>query len=275
MKFLDKIENIDRRLIYLAVILAVILPLLFPVGMDVQVTKPVEDIYNYVEELPDESIIWMGFDYTNSTRTECDAQTIAFLHHVFRKNHKVFITSTRPEGNNIAQNVLRKITPLYNKEYGIDYALLGYKPGNQVMMLQICQNVRGLYNTDVYGTPITDLVMMNQVKNAKDIDFFFTSSSNASFDGYVQVVSTQYNIPMGGGSTAVSVPQYYIYIDSGQIVGILGGLKGAAEYEKLIGIKGLATSGMDAQSFVHLFVVILILISNIIYFLKKYLKPQE
>ena len=48
--------------------------------------------------------------------------------------------------------------------------------------------------------------------------------------------------------------------------GLLGGLAGAAEYEKLNGILGLASRGMVSQSFGHVAVVIFILAGNILHF---------
>ena len=53
------------------------------------------------------------------------------------------------------------------------------------------------------------------------------------------------------------------------MVGLLGGLKGAAEYEALIKQKGTATAGMDAQSIAHLLIVLFIVLGNIAYFISK------
>lgn len=266
---LEKIENIDRRYIFLLVFIVVIIPLVKPLKFDVGVSKPVRDIYEFVESLPPKSVIWMGFDYYNSTRTECDAQAIAFLRHVFSKNHRVFVTSVIPDGQGISQNVVTRIASEYDKEYGKDYVILGYKPGTSIVMIQVCQNIRSIYNQDAYGKDLDELPMMNKIKNYKDIAMLFTATDNASFDYYVQVASTQYHIPMAGGSTAVSVPQLYIYINSGQAIGVLGGLKGAAEYEKLIDRKDTATAGMDAQSFVHVLIVLMIIFSNGVYFFQR------
>jgi hypothetical protein len=272
---LKKIENVDRRVIFLLVLIMVIIPLLRPMGMDVQVTPPAQSIYDFVEKLPPGSVIWMGFDYYNTTRTECDAHATAFLRHAFRKDCKVFITCTIPDGNNISQIIAGKVAKEYGKSYGDDYCILGYKPGALILIKQVCDNIRNIYNTDIFGRSINDIPMMARVKNNKDIKMIFTSTDNSSFDEYVKVASTQYGIPMAGGSTAVSVPLLYIYINSGQAMGLLGGLKGAAEYEKLIGKKDTATSGMDAQSFVHLLIVLMLIFSNAVYFAKRRLEKEE
>jgi hypothetical protein len=61
----------------------------------------------------------------------------------------------------------------------------------------------------------------------------------------------------------------YPYIQSGQLVGLLAGMKGAAEYEQMVRRPGLGISGMVAQSSVHVMVVIFIIFANIVYFLEK------
>lgn len=272
---LNKIESVDRRIIFLLVAIMVIIPILWPIGLSVQATKPVINIYNFVETLPEGSVVWVGFDYYNSTRTECDSQAKAFLRHVFRRNCRVMITSTIPDGNSVSQIILSEVAKEYNKEYGKDYVILGYKPGALILIKSVCDNIRGIYTTDVFGNAIGDLPMMNGVRNYKDIKMVFTTTDNASFEEYIKVANTQYQIPTCGGSTAVSVPSLYVYINSGQALGLMGGLKGAAEYEKLINRKDTATSGMDAQSFVHMLIVLMIVFSNIVYFTKKHLDKNE
>ena len=42
----------------------------------------------------------------------------------------------------------------------------------------------------------------------------------------IQQVRTRYNVPIVSGCTAVSAPEYYPYVQSGQLLGLLGGLAG-------------------------------------------------
>jgi hypothetical protein len=58
-------------------------------------------------------------------------------------------------------------------------------------------------------------------------------------------------------------------MQSGQLKGLLGGMAGAAEYEKLRGEKGKATKGMDAQSLAHAFIALCIIAGNIVQWRKR------
>ena len=69
--------------------------------------------------------------------------------------------------------------------------------------------------------------------------------------------------------TAVSVAGCAPYVQSGQIVGVVGGLGGAAEYEKLVDHPGKATAGMGAQSMGHLLILALVILGNIGYISTK------
>src|ERR1041385_5249961 len=64
------------------------------------------------------------------------------------------------------------------------------------------------------------------------------------------------------GCTAVMAPQQYAYLDSGQLSGLLTGMKGAAEYEQLLDAPGQGLIGMSGQSFAHLYILILVVLAN-------------
>jgi hypothetical protein len=59
------------------------------------------------------------------------------------------------------------------------------------------------------------------------------------------------------------------YVKNEQLKGILAGMPGAAEYEALIGIRGIATNGMAAQSYGHIVIVLFIILGNLAYFITQ------
>jgi hypothetical protein len=75
---------------------------------------------------------------------------------------------------------------------------------------------------------------------------------------------------MSTGTTSIQVNEVMPYVSSGQVQGILAGMPGAAEYEALIGVPGIGTSGMDAQSVAHLVIVLFIVLGNIGYFIERH-----
>jgi hypothetical protein len=79
----------------------------------------------------------------------------------------------------------------------------------------------------------------------------------------VDYAQTRYQKKVLAAVTAVMATTYYPYLSSGQFSGLVGGLKGAAEYEELLAKPGLGVKGMEAQSLGHLLLIMLIIIGNL------------
>ncbi len=274
-KFLEIMKNLDRRWVFLFVLLAVIIPLLFPLNLETKTSRPVENIYNYVDRLPEGSVILMSFDFGPSTQIELGPAAEAVARHAFSKNLKIVAISLWPDGVQISKSLLNKVAKEYGKKYGRDYVNLGFKPGGAVTLMSIAGGFSQVFPTDVDGVDIVELPLMNKVKDYSNIDLVVSFSAGApGMKEYVLIVSTQFNVKVAAACTAVSAPEMYPFLNSGQLLGLMGGLKGAAEYEKLIAYHGEARKGMDAQSVVHMVIVLFIVFANIVYFVDEYRKKR-
>ncbi len=270
MRFWEKMEGMDRRWVYLMVGIAVILPFLLPVTLPISITPEARMLYNAVEQLPDSSIVMLVFDYYPSTIAECEPMTTTALHHFFRKDCRVVTLSNIPLGGpSMAETVTRSIAPEYDKVYGVDYVNLGYKANYVAVLSGMGTSIESIFPTDNSGTPLAELPLMDSVKNYDDVAFIFEVADNATADYWVSIVNAQYGTPIGCGVTAVSAPKYYAFVTAGQFVGLLGGMKGAAEYEQLISKPDKAVAGMGAQSMVHLLIIVLVILGNIGYFVNR------
>jgi hypothetical protein len=207
------------------------------------------------------------FDYYPSTIPECQPIAVGALHHFFRKDCKVVTLSNIPLGGpSMAEAVTRAMAEKYDKEYGVDFVNLGYKANYVAVMKGMGQTIESIFPTDNSGTPLSELPLMQTVTNYEDIAFIFEVADNATADYWISIVHAQYGVPMGCGVTAVSAPKYYAFVGSGQLVGLLGGMKGAAEYEILLDEKDDAVTGMSAQSLVHLLIIALVILGNMGFF---------
>ena len=266
-----KIGSIDRRWIFLIIAAVVIVPLIIPVGLPIRPTDTTKNVYDSIEKLPAGSKVLLSVEYSPSTRPENHPMTISILRHLFKNNHKVFITCLWPDGQFMAQDAINQVAKQeFNKTYGIDYVFLGFRPGNEAVVKGIVSNLRKLYTVDVYQKKIDEIPLMNGINNFKDFDFLFSSS--AGFPGtieWVQYASDPTGIPMASGVTSIQVNEVMPYVQAGQMVGVLAGMPGAAEYEALINQKGSATSGMDAQSVAHLVIVLFIILGNVSFFIER------
>lgn len=266
----------DRRYIYLAVGFYVVFPIIVTLKLPISISPEVKRLYDAVEALPDSSVVMLTFDYYPSTLAETEPMSHAALHQLFRKNCKVLTMTTIPLGGpSIAERVTREQAEEYHKVYGVDYVNLGYKANYVAVLKGMGSSIEAIYPTDNSGTPLSQIPMMAHIKNYNDIDFIFVVSDNSIVDYWISIVNAQYGKKIGIGVTAVSAPAYFAYLDSGQLVGMLGGMKGAAEYENLIKKPAAANMGMSAQSLVHLFIIFSVLTGNVIFFMQKKSKSRE
>ncbi len=276
MSIWEKFDNMDRRWIYLMVGLAVVIPFIFPATLPIEVTPEARSLYDAVEALPDSCNVMLVYDYYPSTVAECEPMAVAALHHLFRKDINVITLSNIPYGGpSMAETVTRRMAAEYGKEYGKDFVNLGYKYGYVAVLSGMGQSIEAIFPTDNSGTPLSELSLMDSVKNYEDISFIFEIADNSTADYWVSIVNAQYGVPMGCGGTAVMAPKFYAFVASGQFVGLLGGMRGAAEYEKLVEKKSDATTGMNAQSLVHLLIIGLVILGNISFFAGRKRKGSQ
>lgn len=268
MNIWDKISTLDRRWIYLLVAIAVVFPLIVPADFPVEITPEATMLYEAVAAIPDSSNVMLTFDYYPSTIAETEPMAIAALHQLFRKDCRVVTMTTIPLGGpSMAERVTRSIAEIYGKQYGVDYVNLGYKANYVAVLKGMGTSIEAIYPTDNSGTPLSALPIMQYIKNYSDIALIFAVADNAIIEYWVSIVNAQYGTPIVCGVTAVSAPKYYSFIGSGQLKGLLGGMKGAAEYEQLIAKPDLAMKGMGIQSLVHLLIIALVVVGNLGYFL--------
>ncbi len=270
LNFIVKLGSVDRRVIFVLVGLSVLIPLLWPVDIPIRATKHSQDVYDAIESLPSNSKVLVSFEYGPSTKPEIHPMAIAVLKHLFSNGQKVYATALWPDGLFMSVDAFSTIEEEFTLKYGVDYVNLGFKPGNEAVVKGIAADIRTLYTTDTRGNQLSTIPMMEGVVNIKDFDFVFSLS--AGYPGtkeWVQYACDPHNIPMSTGCTSIQVTEVLPYVEHGQVRGILAGMPGAAEYEKLLGKVGLATGMMAAQSFAHLVIVLFIIFGNITYFIQR------
>jgi hypothetical protein len=269
MAFYDKMMRIDRRVIYLCMTLAVALPLIIPIGMPVQVSNESRGFYREIEKLKAGDIVLFSFDYEGDVMAELNPMSVAALRHLFRKDIRVIAVTMYAGGTGIAQDILEEAAAEYGKQYGIDYVFLGYNPDWSGTMLRLGESFKATYPADQFGKSTSEIPLMRNVETYDDIALLISIAGSALSEYWAIWAGGRYGVRVISGNTAIQAILIYPYYQAGQIPGFLGGLKGAAEYEKLVARPGLGIKGMDAQSVAHLLMLAFILIGNIGYFLSR------
>ena len=249
--------------------ICVALPIMFPLNSPVTVTPEVQSVFDDIEKLPTGSPLLLAIDYEPSDSPEVDPMTIAILQHCFRKNLRVIVCSTWPTngtGAGIAERWVKKVAGEMHKVKGKDYVNLGFKTGTYAVVIGMGEDLRKTFPTDYNGAEISTMEVMNGIKTLKDFPFMVCIHDDASVFTWITYGYERYGIKIGTGATAVMAVGNYAAMNAKQITGIIGGLKGASEYEKLMGFRGWASNGMDSQSVMHMYIIFLLILGNIMFF---------
>jgi hypothetical protein len=275
--FFEKLQTLDRRIIFIFVGVALVLPLFFPLNIKFSVTAPVKSFYDAIESLPPGSKVLLSADYDPGSMPELWPMHLAALRQMCRKNIKIISTQLWATGSPLAERAFNMVAvDEYHKKYGVDFVNLGFKEGREVVMVSMGNSIPQTFPTDYHGNKTTDLPIMQGVTNFSDLAMIVNISGGlpGTKEWILQVVS-RFHIKLASGCTAVSAPEFYPYLQSGQLVGLLGGMKGAAEYEQMVGVTGLGKRGMDSQSVAHLVILFFIVVGNIAYFSVKLMKKEK
>jgi hypothetical protein len=282
----ERMLSLDRRWIFLVEAIIVIVALVGPFSAGVKVTPAVSSFYDAIERSDPAEPILLSVDFPPSGLPELEPMIVGILRHAFERNQPVILMTLQMEGVAISERIVNQIERETNElrkeagearqiSMGEDWVNLGFRAGFAAVILGLGDEIRSVFNTDMYGNYLDDLPMMQPVHNYADMALMIDISWSSAPEGWIAFAGAPFGITVLTGITAVSAPQYYVYLQTGQLGGMLGGLKGAAEYEALINRSGAASKGMVAQFGVHVFIVILILIGNVAFFALKGKRRDE
>lgn len=266
MDIFEKLQNLDRRVFYLLMALAIAIPTISPIGLPIDVTQPVKDTFNFVSNLPDDSIVLMGFDFEPGDEIDLGPIGQAVLHQLATKNIKVVALASFPAGPTFAEECL-EILEEYDYVYGEDYVNLGHYAGGEPTLAAFADNPLSIFTRDWRGNDVASLGIMKQVSNMKDFSMAMTlndgPTGGTGTHEWVRQTEMAHGTPLIMGVPGVMAASNQTYVQSGQCKGLLAGLRAAAEYEKLVDKKGIGTVGMDAQSMAHMLIVVFVVLGNI------------
>lgn len=271
MKWLDRLQDIDHRIIYFLLFIVTLVPLIRPIGIPLQVNSPTRAVYDIIEALdPATDIVLLSFDYSPGAGIDIHSLPTVVVEHLTMRGIKWVGVSFNETGPMMCNRIINGLEARdLGLEYGVDFVNLGYMAGEEAAIRKFALDSRS-FTTDTRGNRTTDLPIMQGITNIYDFAFVhgFANSDLGIFGWLRQVVDTM-GINFAVGVVTVSVPGTTPFYSSGQLKGLLGGLRGAAEYETLIEKPGLAVSMMDAQSVGHMLIIGFIFVGNLAYFLGK------
>lgn len=267
----QKLLNLDRRFIFIVVAAVLLLGIVKPMNIPgLTTTEQVRSVYDYIESLSEGDRILLSYDFDPGSRPELEPMAYSITKHCFKKNLKVIAMNLWVTGTTLAEDILRKCAKDLNKKYEEDYVFLGWKPIAAGVITGMGNDWYKVYPTEYYGKDLKSLPIMKDIRTLADIKFLICfNAGDPGTETWITYGSDVYKFNMAAGCTSVITPQLVQFYNSKQLRGLVGGIRGAAEYEELVKMKGRATAAMDAISLIHFFIIATIILANVAYFISK------
>jgi hypothetical protein len=215
----------------------------------------------------------------------------AFINHCASRGHLIYCMTLWAPGTPLISSTKAAVIDTYypgKYTYGENFIDLGYQAGNEAVIKLLSTSVKQAYPNDSKGKPLSQYPMMAGIVKVSDFDALVSiSAGQPGAKEWVQYAVSQTltsdrPLPFIAGSTGVQTPQLIPYYPQ-QMKGILGAIKGAAEYEFLVNEsvqkandwKQIPPPLLDAQRrmapqlMAHVLMVILIILGNIIFFSQR------
>lgn len=286
MSLAARLQSLDRRWIFLLMALAVAVPILWS-GLTGRTppetpTDAARTVLRTIDELPEGSRVLFAFDYDPASAGELQPMATSLMRQCAARKLRIVCIALWPLGGNMAQETIAKVirADFPNLREGVDFVNLGFQAGSEGVMKVVLTDFTKAFPKDVRGQVASDLPILEGVRTVRDFPLLVNVSAGwpGSKEWVQYVVSaSEGKVKMIAGCTGVQTPQMYPYYP-GQLTGLLGAIKGAAEYENLLN----ATMGGDPapkyleaqrrmapQLFGHLLLVGLIVVGNLVQFLGR------
>ena len=268
MNLMEKMQNVDTRIIYIVLLIVLSVPLLRPIGIPMQISPMTRAVYDIIEGLnPEKDVVLLSMDYSPGAGLDAEVCPVAVVEHLMQRGIKwIAISFGTTDGPMMTNRIIADLEQRGYK-YGEDFANLGYMAGeeNAVRLFALdCLSVP----TDVRGNKTSELPVMQGITTIKDFAFVIQFSMGTP-EMWIRQVVDPMGVLFATGTVTVSVPSIVPYYNSGQVKGVMGGVSSAAQYELLCNKPGRGAAMMDAQSMGHLIIIFFIALGNVGYFMSK------
>lgn len=272
-------HEVDRRIIFLFILVAVAGPILVSITFSFKPTPIVRAVFDRIEALPPGSTVLLSYDFDPAMAPEVQPMANAFSRHCLERDLKVVYMCLFATGQGQLNVTFRDVvaTEFPDKQDGIDYVNLGYKAGNEGVLNVIVSDFQRMFPTDVNTVPWDSIPMLKGIGSCRDLDMIISiGGGRPGIKEWVLFVGDPTGVPTAAGVAAVVAPQLYPYYPR-QLLGLLGGVKGAAEYESYLMERyprfrdsdTPAIIMMGPQTLAHMVIMAFIIIGNIAYFLNR------
>jgi hypothetical protein len=261
--------GLERQLVYLVILAAVLVPLLTPTDFSIRLlsTAPeVAAVHQAVAELSPGAPVLVAAEYEPAFSPELEPQAVALFDDLLGHDLRVLTVSTIPEGPALAQQALARARADYPRlTEGRQFASLGYLAGGESALRAFAGDPLAVTRSEYFtGQALSAVPAAGGIAEASDFGLIVVLSGRPEpVRAWIEQVGSQPGVRLAAGVSAAAEPQLRPYLASGQLVGLISGQIGAAQLEQLAGRPGRAVAGLDALSAGVIAMIVLVVLGSI------------
>jgi hypothetical protein len=253
---LERLQMTQRQMAIIIVILMLI-PVFFTLGLPMPITKYTYDFYNQVEALQPGDV--MAFAPNGLSFLNYRSILRAIFYHLAENDAKIIMYCFGPQDPFQARLIFEyaNLESAYGYVYGTDYVIFPYLAGEETALAQIASDV-GTLGVDIYGTAVEDLPIMQNLRggphaNLSAISLVWNTGPATWPELVVRQWPAKYpTVKAVDGKTYANIAPWYGQYVFGALIQTIG----FAEYEKLTGFGGEDLIRTDVTSLVVTFAIL-------------------
>lgn len=264
----------SRGLLFAALAAALMIPHVVPPGTPPPASPAVMALAERIDALRPLAVVLVSFDFDAASAPELAPQAKALLRHLFQRHLRVIAVGQVPTGRALARRLLLEAAEATRKREGEDFVDLGWRPGGPALILAMGEDLRKAFPEDVRGIPSEALPCLRDVRILADARLIISfAQRDADAEAWLTYARRGHPIEIGAGTTAAGGPALAPFLKSGQLVGLITGLQGAAEYEGLLKTPGDGTRGLGAVTTGCRTLAVLVVLANLLAWRAKGRRP--
>ncbi len=205
MSIFARLQNIDRRILYLLIAVVIAVPLMMRPSAHPSVILPeVRGAYKTINTVPRDKVVIISVVWGAGTLAENGPQTEALMRHLFRNGTKFVVVSWDQVGNELSYDIGVKLQKEMHKTYGTDWVHLGYNPGPIYTVISGAgKDFKGVFRRDRFNTDLSKLPVTANVKDHNQIGAVAEITPSGTLETSIAYFNMPYKIPLVYCPTAV------------------------------------------------------------------------
>jgi hypothetical protein len=292
MRFIRWLQAVDRRVVYLLLVLVLSLPFVVPYRLPIYPDTYTRQVFEQIERIAQDPLerakaVLVLSNWGPGTSGENEPQFQVILRHLLRRRlpfvllcsvgdpvfHDAAMVSLEKAKQAEIQRAQRRREPLPAWVYGEDYLDFGYKeaPVFASQAASIIADSRNFFRQDYARkrdlTQDGSFPLLLRFHGLRGVSAVLTISAGDESKYIAGLVKSEFpDLKIGVATMGIQANDLYPYVKSGQLFGLLNSARAATEYRTLLNPDEPSTNPIDnSMSLGKALLLLLVLMGNLAY----------